>query len=78
MKALVRMRSQGKYDWKNEVCDFARLPNVGEYITLGADAPWYLVQLVVHTPYPHGTEAELYTVQVDASAIKHQALHGKT
>ena len=26
MQVLVRMRSQGKYDWRNEVHDLARLP----------------------------------------------------
>ncbi len=35
MQVLVRMRSQGKYDWRNEVHDLARLPMVGEYLAFG-------------------------------------------
>jgi len=77
VQVLVRMRSQGKYDWRNEVHDLARLPMVGEYLALGPDSPWYLVQIVVHTPYPHTSEAEVYAVQVSADTVKHQALHGK-
>ena len=77
MQVLVRMRSQGKYDWRNEVRELARLPMTGEYLTFGPDSPWYLVQMVVHMPYPHDSEAEVYAVQVSADTVKHQMLHGK-
>lgn len=77
MKVLLRTRSQGKYDWKNEVREFERIPGVGEYVALGADGPWYSVQLVVNIAYATDVAAEIYTVQVDPSDVKHRALHGK-
>jgi hypothetical protein len=77
MQVLVRMRSQGKYDWRSEVHELARLPMTGEYLAFGADSPWYLVQVVVHTLYAHPTEAEVYAVQVSSETVKHQAFHGK-
>jgi hypothetical protein len=77
MKVSLYTRSQGKYDWKNEVLDLGRIPQVGEFIARAANAPWYVVQLVVHTPYLGDCAAEVYTVEADRDKAKHQALHGK-
>lgn len=73
MNALLHYRSSGKYDWKKELRDFARLPMVGELITLGEDAPWYQVQLVLHMPCEAGAQAEIFAVGVDKDETRRQA-----
>jgi hypothetical protein len=77
MKVSLSMRSQGKYDWKNQIHELEQVPRAGEYVALGPDSPWYVVQLVVHTPYRQDCQAEAYMVEVDRDQAKHQALHGK-
>lgn len=77
MKVLLWLRSQGKYDWKQEAREFASLPAVGECLTLGANAPWYIVQLVVHTPGAGECAAEVYAMQVDRDEIKQRAFRAK-
>jgi hypothetical protein len=78
MKVRLWTRSPGKYDWKNEVREFARIPVSGECLALGPNSPWYLVQLVVHMPYPGDCDAEVYSMQVDRDEVKQRAFYPKT
>ncbi len=77
MKVLLWLRSQGKYDWKQEVREFASLPAVGDCLTLGPNAPWYTVQLVVHTPGAGECAAEVYAMQVNRDDTKQRAFRAK-
>ena len=73
MKVFLHTRSDGMSDWKNEDRDFARIPNIGEYLSLSSDSPWYEVQLVVHTPFETSYDAEVFAVEVDHMEVKNQA-----
>ncbi len=75
MKVFLHTRSEGKYDWNNEYRDFAQIPNVGDYLALNSGSPWYLVQVIVYTPFPCDVEAEVYAVEVDHNVVKKQAFH---
>ena len=76
MKVLVHTRSAGKYDWKMDAVDFARVPSENECLELGPDSLWQQVQLVVHRPLSEECVAEIYTVEVDSNDVKHRAFHG--
>lgn len=55
--------------------EMTRVPNVGEYVSLGDDtsgvAADYVVVLVHHTPHrPNDTDAEVYLHRVDMIEVK--------
>ncbi len=69
MRVFLHTRTEGMADWTNEYRDFARIPAVGEYLTLSSTSEWYEVQLVVHIPFDAECDAEVYAVQVDHMAV---------
>jgi len=50
-----------------------QIPFVGEILALSTDSAWYKLELVVHTPFPCGFDAEVYAVEVGCSEITKQA-----
>lgn len=75
MKVFLHTRSHGRFDWRNEARDFARIPIVGEYLTRYVTSPWYKVQIVVHTPFECEFDAEVYAIKVDHNEIMTQSFH---
>jgi hypothetical protein len=65
MKVFLHTRSQQQRDWLNEPREFARIPDVGEYIAVSSDSPWFKVELVLHTPFECEFDAEVYAVAHD-------------
>lgn len=76
MKVFLHTRSAGKHDWTNNNHEFARIPVIGEFVTLSTTGSWFQIELVVHTPFPCDCDAEVYAVEVDHSAVKREALKG--
>lgn len=64
-KVFVHTREQGEMEWVNDYYPFSRVPVEGEYFTLSSDGEWFLVELVVHTPFDKEVHAEVFAVQVD-------------
>ena len=62
-KVSLRSKKQVDSNWNSECREFTRIPEVGEYVTLSSQSPWYKVLLVVHTPYKSGYDAEMYVVE---------------
>lgn len=74
MRVWLHTRSNGKFDWRNEFRDFARIPVIGEYVAWDSSSPWFEVQLVVHAPFKGSNcKAEVFAVEVDHNVVKHQA-----
>jgi len=76
VKVLLWTRSGGKYDWKSEPCELARVPAVGEYVAVGPDAVWYQVQLVVHMTGSQDHAAEAYAMEANRDQAKLRAFRG--
>jgi hypothetical protein len=68
-KVFFHTRDEGHVDWENQsipLSALARLPGVGEYISLGNDTPnWHRVVLVVHVTFPAEYVAEVFCVRVN-------------
>jgi hypothetical protein len=47
--------------------NFARIPVVGEYLTLANDSPLYQVLLVIHIPEYSNQDAEVWAMKIDES-----------
>ncbi len=73
MRVFLHTRTHGQSDWTNENRDFARIPFIGEHLTLSSTSEWYQVQLVVHLPFDGDLDAEVYAVQVDHMAVMNEA-----
>jgi hypothetical protein len=74
MRVFFHTRSQGQYNWKNEIREFPQIPAVGEYVALSTDAEdYHLVQFVVHTPFPCDCDVEVYAVAVNHMEAKRKA-----
>lgn len=78
MKVFLHTRSPGQRDWTNETYNFARVPVKGEYVAVKSpDDEWYLVELVVHTPFTNAEfDAEVYAVAVKHLDALEQELQG--
>lgn len=75
MRVLFHYRSPGKADWTATELDMAQIPDVGAYVTLQANSPWYKVQIVVHTPFEGSSSAcEIFAVKTDHVAEQRQAM----
>jgi len=74
MKVFLHTRDMGKFNWVNEIREFARIPIEGEYLALNSNSGWYKVQLVVHTPFECDCNAEVYAVKVDHNLVKENVL----
>jgi hypothetical protein len=70
MRVFLHTRTKATWDWQNEYQELARIPIVGEYLALAPMGPWYQAQLVVHTPFERGCDAELYSIEVDIAEAK--------
>ncbi|BAU27953.1 hypothetical protein DFP93_10128 [Aneurinibacillus soli] len=70
IKIIFHIHDRGEDNWRHESLEFATLPSVGEYVTTGLRSPWYRVELVVHTPFPCESDAEVYAVKVDYNEIQ--------
>jgi hypothetical protein len=74
-RVFLHTRNHGTDKMTNEEYDFARIPIIGELVALASVSPcWYKVQLVVHTPFERGLDAEVYAVAVDPKAAQKQAM----
>ncbi|MEG4442115.1 hypothetical protein QUB47_07760 [Microcoleus sp. AT9_B5] len=73
MKVFLHTRRPENAEGDNQDAEFARIPVVGEYISLpSSDEYWYKVVLVVHIPltdkgkeFPSKYDAEVYAVGAD-------------
>jgi hypothetical protein len=74
MKVFLHTRNRASWNWQNELRNFARIPIVGEYLTLDSESPWYQVLVVVHTPFECDCDAEVYAVMMYNSEIRQQLL----
>ncbi len=74
MRVLFRSRNHGQFNWQNISYEFLQIPATGEYVALQSDGPWYLVQLVIHTPFEQADhDAEVYAITVDHMDAKKRA-----
>lgn len=68
-KVFFHTRTEGSFDWDNRPMPLSvlvRLPEVGEYISLGNDTPdWHRVVRVVHVAFPADYIAEVFCVRVN-------------
>lgn len=77
MRVFLHTRSSGQRDWTNTEVDFAQIPAVGEYVATRMGNPdWYVVELVVHTPFPCDFDAEVYAVAWNHLEVLEGALNG--
>jgi hypothetical protein len=68
-KVFLHIHDAHQANWENKIYDFARVPQEGEYVTVSSDSPWYQVELVLHTPFSHQMDAEVFAVRVDESKV---------
>ncbi len=62
-KIFLHTKKQNEINWTSEYYQFERVPAVGEYLVLRTELSWYEVRLVLHTPFKHGCEGEIYAVR---------------
>jgi hypothetical protein len=62
-KVYLHTKKQREINWESEFQQFPRVPIVGEYLEMRTESSWYRIQLVVHTPFHHDYEAEVYAVR---------------
>lgn len=74
IKVVFHTHDKGEDNWNDESLQFATLPSVGEYVVTSVSSPWYRVELVVHTPFPCESDAEVYAVKVDSKEIQRNLL----
>jgi len=73
MKVFLHTRRPENLEGVNEPAEFARIPVIGEYISIpSSDEYWYKVVLVVHVPltderkqFPSKYDAEVYAIGID-------------
>lgn len=76
-RVFLHTRNSGERDWNNEFREFARIPILGEYVSIeSSDKNWFRVELVVHTPFPCDCDAEVYAVATNHSKVLEDVLVG--
>jgi len=76
-KVFLHLHDPRQANWTNQIYDFARIPNEGEYLTVSSDSTWYKVELIVHTPFSKDMDAEVYAVKVDHNDVMRRKLSTK-
>lgn len=77
-KVFVHLRSDGESDFSNQYHNFERLPIEGEYLTISEDSEWYLVEIIVHTPFSEQLCAEISAVQGDHSKVMNKKVKNQS
>jgi hypothetical protein len=63
LKVALKTRGRNTTDYRNHDVELARVPFVGELVSVEALEGRFLVERVVHTPLAAACAAEVYTVE---------------
>jgi hypothetical protein len=62
----LHTRNLGETTTMNQEREFARVPAVGEHLSVSANPPWYRVTGVMHYPSEDGgIDGEVFAIEVD-------------
>jgi len=59
-KVLLHTKTQTDPIWKDELCEFARIPIAGEFLDFGSKSSWFQVKIIIHTLFDCGYVAEAF------------------